>query len=109
MTRVGDSIVIAADVEMAVKAQRDHMIVRTALTRETLRETLPIQAEARYVLIGADATVAAAGAATRQTDGRFVAHLPVGLPPGQYTASAAVFLDGNTFAADIGRVTFRKD
>ena len=39
---------------MAVKAQRDHMIVRTALTRETLRDTLPIQAEARYVLIGAD-------------------------------------------------------
>ena len=109
VTRVGDSIVIAADVEMAVKAQRDHMIVRAALTRETLRETLPIQAEARYVLIGADATVAAAGAASRQTDGRFVAHLPAGLPPGQYNASAAVFLDGNTFAADIGRVTFRKD
>jgi hypothetical protein len=51
----------------------------------------------------------ALGAASRQADGRFVAHLPTGLPPGQYTASAAVFLDGNTLAADIGRVTFRKD
>ena len=109
MTRVGNSIVIAADVEMAIKAQRDHRIVRTALTRETLRDTLPIQAEARYVLIGADGKVAAAGVAARQADGRFVATLPAGLAPGQYTASAAVFLDGNAFAPAIGRISFRKD
>ena len=109
VTRVGDSIAIAADVEMAVKAQRDHMIVRTALKRDTLRDTYPINADARYVLVSADGKVAAAGVASRQADGRFVAPLPAGLPSGQYTASAAVFLDGNTFAADIGRVTFRKD
>jgi hypothetical protein len=38
VTRVGDSIAIAADVEMAVKAQRDHVIVRAALKRDTLRD-----------------------------------------------------------------------
>lgn len=109
VARVGDGILIAADVEMSIKAQRDHRIVRTALTRETLRDTFPIHAEARYVLIGADGKVVAAGVASRQTDGRFVAPLPAGLPPGQYTAAAAVFLDGNAFAPDIGRVSFGKD
>jgi hypothetical protein len=109
VARVWSGIHIAADVEMAVKAQRDHKIVRSALTRETLRDTLPIQAEARYVLVGEDGKVAAAGAARRQADGHFLAPLPEGLPPGQYTAAAAVFLDGNAFAPDIGRVTFRKD
>jgi hypothetical protein len=109
VARVGDGIVIAADVEMSTKAQRDRRIVRTALTRETLRDTFPIHTEARYVLIGADGKAAAAGVASRQTDGRFVAPLPGGLPPGHYTVSAAVFLDGNAFAPDIGRVSFRKD
>ena len=82
VTRVGDSIAIAADVEMAVKAQRDHMIVRTALKRDTLRDTYPINADARYVLVSADGKVAAAGVASRQADGRFVAPLPAGLPSG---------------------------
>ena len=43
-----------------------------------------------------------------QADERFAASLPE-LPPGDYTAYAAVLLDGNAFAPDIGQVRFRKD
>jgi hypothetical protein len=107
--RHGDQIVIAADVEMAMKAQRDHKLIRTALRRDTLRETFPITPEARYVIVGTHGRVFAAGRAGWQTDGRFAAGLPPGLPPGDYTVVAAVFLDGNTLAADIGRVSFRKE
>jgi hypothetical protein len=107
--RVGDGIVIAADVEMAIKAQRDHRIVRSPLQRDTLRDTFPINPDVRYVVVGADGNVVTAGRANWRADGRFAAALPGGLPPGAYTAYAAVFLDGNAFAPDIGRVSFRKD
>ncbi len=109
VARVGDQIVIAADVEMAIKAQRDHKIVRTALKRDTMRDTLPITPEAHYLVLGADGKVVAAGRARWQADGRFAVALPAGLPAGSYTAYAAIYLDGNTVAADIGQVSFRKD
>ena len=87
---------IAADVEMAVKQQRDHRIVRTALKRDTLRDTYPIQPTPAMCWSARMERVAAAGVASRQADGRFASPLPPDCRPGQYTASAAVFLDGNT-------------
>lgn len=109
VARVGEQIVIAADVEMAIKAQRDHKTVRTALKRDTMRDTYPIAPEARYLVVGGDGKIVVAGRANWQADGRFAAVLPAGLPAGPYTAYAAIYLDGNTVAADIGQVSFRKD
>ena len=98
-----------ADVEIALKQQRDRRIVRVPLKRDTLRETLPIRPVARYVLVGADGKVVAAGGASREGDGRFAVSLPPNLPAGNYTVFTAVFLDGNTIDPAIGRIDFRSN
>ncbi len=104
---IGSRIFITADVEMAVKQQRDRRLARTELKRDTVRDMLPIQPVTRYVLIGTDGTVVAAGSASREGDGRFAVTLPRSLPAGRYTVLAAIFLDGNTIDPSIGSLTFR--
>jgi hypothetical protein len=106
VVREGNRIVVTADAETAVKQQRDRRIVRTALKRDTLRETLPLHPVPRYVIV-ADRSVVATGSARWEADGRFTVSLPP-LHPGSYTFFAAVFLDGNTIAPAIGRLDFRE-
>jgi hypothetical protein len=104
--RAPDRFVIAADIEVAVKQQRDHRVVRKPLTRETLRETLAIRPVARYLILGADGKVAAAGDARWESDGRFAAPRPASLAPGSYTLFAAIFVDGNTTNPSVGSLRF---
>ena len=77
------------------------------LKRDTLRETLPIRPVARYIVVGEDGKVAAAGSASREPDGRFAVSLPPTLPAGNYRFFAAIFLDGNTIDPAIGRIEFQ--
>ena len=83
--QVGRRVFVTADVEIAVKQQRDRKITRTPLRRDTLRGIYPIRPEPRYVLIGGDGKVAAAGTARWESDGRFAVALPQTLPPGPGT------------------------
>jgi hypothetical protein len=103
---IGQRILMTADVEVAAKQQRDRRIVRMPLQRDTLRNTLPINPMARYLVVAADGTVAAAGTARREPDGRFAAALPA-LKPGEYRFFGAVFADGNTGDPEVGRIEFR--
>lgn len=107
--REGKDIVVAADVEMAIKEQRNRRIVRMALKRDTLRETLPIRPVPQYVIVGDNGQVAAAGTARWEPDGRFTATLPPRLAPGAYSFFTAIFLDGNTVNPAIARLKFRSN
>ena len=75
---------ISADVEIAVKEQRNRRLTRQPLTHGLMRVIYPIQPTARYVVVGSDGKVAAAGSAKWEADGRFAAALPTGLSPGSY-------------------------
>jgi hypothetical protein len=109
LERAGDRILVAADVELAVKQQRDRRLVREPLRRETLRDTAPIRPVARYLAITEDGSVAAAGSAAWEADGRFAVSLPDMLPSGAYTVFVGIFLDGNTMHPSIGRIDYRRN
>jgi hypothetical protein len=103
---IGNRILLTADTEIAMKQQRDRRIVRVPLQPDTLRGTLPIRPASRYIVVGEDGEIAAAGSATRERDGRFAATLPA-LKPGNYRFFGAILLDGNAFDPAIGRIEFR--
>jgi len=107
--QVNRRVFVTADVEIAVKQQRDRKITRTPLRRDTLRGIYPIRPEPRYVLIGGDGKVAAAGTARWESDGRFAVALPQTLPPGPGMLFTGIFLDGNTIDPAIGRIEIRGD
>ena len=104
--RAPDRFLIAADVEIAAKQQRDRRLVRMRLTRETLRETYAVRPVARYLVVGAEGRVAAAGNAHWESDGRFAASPTTNLSPGRYTLFTAIFADGNTLDPSVGRLGF---
>ena len=97
---------ISADVEIAVKEQRNRRLTRQPLTHGLMRVIYPIQPTARYVVVGSDGKVAAAGSAKWEADGRFAAALPTGLSPGSYRLYAAIFADGNSIDPSIGSIAF---
>jgi hypothetical protein len=104
---IGNRIFVSADVDVAVKQQRDRRIVRKPLKRDTMRETFPIRPLARYIIVDEHGKVAAAGNARWEADGRFAALLPATLPAGKYAFFAAVLADGNALDPSIGRIDFR--
>jgi hypothetical protein len=106
--RDGQRMLATTEAEIALKQQRDRRVVRMAFKRDTLRETLPIRPVSRYILVGEDDRVIAAGDASQEDDGRFAASLPR-LPPGDYRFFMAVFLDGNTVSPAIGRFDFHSN
>jgi hypothetical protein len=106
--RVADRIVVAADVEIAVKQMRDRRLVRMPFKRDTLRDTLPIRPLARYLIVDAAGKAAAVGQASWERDGRFAVPLST-LPAGRYTSFTGIFPDGNTIDPAIGRFAFEKN
>ncbi len=97
---------ISADVEIAVKEQRNRRLTRQPLTRGLMRVIYPIQPTARYVIVGSDGRIAATGNAKWEADGRFAAALPTGLSAGSYTLFTAIFADGNSIDPSIGSMAF---
>ncbi len=104
--QTADRVVVSADVEFAVQEQRNRRPVRMPLRRDTLRGLLPIRTALRYLVVGADGRVAAAGPGTRLPDGRFAVALPPDLSRGRYTLHAAIVLDGNTIDPSIAAFPF---
>jgi hypothetical protein len=96
-----DRILVASDVEIAEKQQRDHRLLRTPLTRGTLRGTLPLQPFPRYMVVAGGGEVVAAGSATWLADGRFAVPAPH-LSAGIHRLFAAIFLDGNAIEPSVG-------
>jgi hypothetical protein len=107
--QVGRRVFVTAEVETAVKQQRDRKITRAPLKRDTTREIYPLRPEPRYMLVGGDGRVAAAGTARWESDGRFAVTLPQTLPHGPNTLFVGIFVDGNTISPDIGRFVIQGD
>jgi hypothetical protein len=98
-----DRILVASDVEIAEKQQRDHRLVRTPLTHGTLRGTLAVQPYPRYMVVADGGEVVAAGSATWMADGRFAVPAPH-LSAGIHRLFAAIFLDGNAIEPSVGSI-----
>lgn len=106
--RQENRVVIAADVEMAVKQQRDHRMVRIPLKRDTLRETFAIRPLSRYLIVGDEGKVIDTGSVRWEADGRFAVSLPP-FAAGSYKFFVAIFLDGNTVDPAIGRISIESN
>ena len=57
---------MTVDVDLAVKEQRNHRIVRMPVKRDTLRGVLPIRPETHFMVIADDSKVVASGHAPRE-------------------------------------------
>ena len=68
-----------------------------------LRRAAP---ECRYVVTDADGRVALAGVAPLGADASFQIDLKDRLPPGRYTLSALIAVNGNVMNADLHRFKF---
>ena len=62
--------------------------------------------ECRYVVTDADGRVALAGVAPLGADASFQIDLKDRLPPGRYTLSALIAVNGNVMNAEIHRIPF---
>jgi len=93
--RDGRHVLIYADVEKVVQAQRSYETVREPLKPGALRGLYAIRTDSRFLVIGPDGSVLQAGAA-KMEDGHLVAELPEHLPRGHYIFLVAIYLDGNT-------------
>ena len=100
-------IVLHADAEMTVKAERSYRVERQPLTRQTSHGLFGLLVVSRYLLIGPDGTVLEADRMEWEDDGRFAIDLPPGLQPGTYTVILVIFLDGNSVHPPAELLRFR--
>jgi hypothetical protein len=107
VTQDSGRIVMHADADMTVKAERSYKVERQPLTRQTSHGLFGLLVISRYLLIGPDGTVLAADRMDWADDGRFVIDLPQDLPSGEYTVALAIFLDGNSLHPSAELVRFR--
>jgi hypothetical protein len=108
-TRVGNSIVAQASAEMLLKGGRGYRLTKEPLLRTTMRGVDGLLVVSRYMLIGSDGKVLKVDRMQWGEDGRFTIVIPNDLPPGEYTAILAVFLDGNSTLPSAKIVRFRVD
>jgi hypothetical protein len=102
--RTGERLTLQGDIEIIEKFQRSYRLVRTALKSapaELLKRSAP---ECRYVVTGADGQVALAGTAQLGAEASFHIDLSGRLPPGSYTLSALIAVNGNVMNAEIYRM-----
>jgi hypothetical protein len=87
---------VRVDADIDVKVMRRHEVRREPLSRTTAQGLRGVLVTARYVLIGPDGAVAAAGRMSWEKDNRFRLPLPENLPAGRHAAVVGVYLNGNT-------------
>jgi hypothetical protein len=102
-----DTITVRASVEMILKMGRYYKSAKEPLVRTTLRGTYGLLVVSRYLLIGPDGKVRILDKMHWGDDGSFTINLPKRLPPGEYTVSLAVFLDGNSMVPSARSLHFR--
>jgi hypothetical protein len=102
--RSGDRLTLSGDIEMVEKFQRSYRLVRTPLKAVPAAFLQRAAPECRYVITDAQGRVALAGMAPPGTDAGFQIDLQGRLPPGSYSLSAVIAVNGNTMNADIYRM-----
>jgi hypothetical protein len=103
----GDRLEISAEIERVEKFLRDHRLVREPLGKPGSDEDEGDVPVCRYVVLGGDGVVAAAGASRERSGNRLVVDLKGALKPGAYTALVALSLDDNEVAAEVATTQFR--
>jgi hypothetical protein len=103
----GDRLEVYAEVERVEKFLRDHRLVREPLAAGAGggdRADLPV---CRYVVLGADGAVAAAGSSREAAGNKLVVDLKGKLKPGAYTALVALALGDNQVQPEVATAQFR--
>jgi hypothetical protein len=108
LTARGDRLEIAAEIERLEKFLREHRLVREPLGLRGDEDKADLPA-ARYVILAADGSVAAAGASRDIQAHRVIVDLKGRLKPGAYTALVALALGDNWVDPEVATAQFRVD
>ncbi len=99
----GDRLVLSGDIEIIDKFQRSYRLVRMpikSVSAEVLRRAMP---ECRYVVTDASGRVVLSEVALLGQDADFRIDVKGRLPPGRYTMTALIAVNGNVMNAEIRR------
>lgn len=108
ITARGDRLEIMAEIERLEKFLREYRLVREPLGSRGEEERPDLPA-CRYVILGADGTVAAAGVSRDVHAHRLVVDLKGRIKPGAYTALVALALGDNLVGPEVATAQFRVD
>jgi hypothetical protein len=102
----GDRLVAFGEIEVIEKFQRSYRLVRTPLKSvpaDVLRRAAP---ECRYLVIDSNGRAVLAGAAKLGIEASFQIDLSARLPPGDYTLSILLAVNGNVIDPEVNRMPF---
>ena len=99
-----ERLTIAGDIEIVEKFQRSTRLVRMAIESVPATVLKRASPECRYVVTDPHGQVVLAGAAPLGASANFQIDLKDRLPPGRYTLSAFIAVNGNTMNAAIYRI-----
>jgi hypothetical protein len=102
----GDRLEISPEIERLEKFLRQYRLVREPLGSAADEDKVDVPA-CRFVIVGADRRVAAAGISRDVQAHRVVVDLKGRLKPGAYTALVALVLGDNYVAPEVATVQFR--
>ena len=108
ITARGDRLEIVPEIERLEKFLREYRLVREPLGSRGEEERPDLPA-CRYVILGADGTVAAAGVSREVQASRLIVDLKGRLKPGAYTALVALALGDNLVGPEVATAQFRVD
>jgi hypothetical protein len=103
----GDRLEVSAEIERVEKFLREYRITREPLGKPGSDEDRSDVPVCRYVVLGSDGSVAAAGASREAQGNRLVVDLKGTLKPGAYVAQVALSLDDNQVSAEVATAQFR--
>jgi hypothetical protein len=99
----GERLSIAGEIEIVEKFQRSYRLVRTPLQSVAAAVWKRAEPQCRYVITGADGRVALAGIAPLGAESNFQIALKDRLPPGRYSLSALIAVNGNVMNPELHR------
>ena len=105
----GDRLEVSAEVERVEKFLREYRLVREPLPSGPAGGDRPEIPICRYVVIGADGAVVAAGTADEVQGGKMLVNLKGQLKPGAYTALVSLSLGDNQVNPEVATAQFRVD
>jgi hypothetical protein len=107
ITARGDRLEVSAEIERTEKFLRDFRLVREPLgSPDEDKVDVPV---CRYVILGPDGGVVAAGVSREVQASRLIIDLKGRLKPGRYTALVALALGDNLVGPEIATAQFRVD
>jgi len=106
ITARGDRLEVTAEIERMEKFLREYRLVREPLGSRGDEDKADLPA-CRYVILGQDGTVAAAGVSRDLQAHRLIVDLKGRLKPGAYTALVALALGDNLVNPEVATTQFR--